>query len=62
MDIQTKLKYILEQQEQNVALEQIATNLDITEKALRSFMGRQNYKCKNGIFIKKVLTPKKQRC
>ena len=53
MDIQTKLNLILEQQEQNFTIEQIAENLEMTTKAVRSFMGRQNYKCKNGIFIKK---------
>lgn len=53
MDIQTKLNLILEQQEQKLTIEQIAENLETTAKGIRSFMGRQNYKCKNGLFIKK---------
>ena len=53
MDIQTKLNYILEQQSKNVNLETIAENLNMTIKAVRSFMGRQGYNSKKGVFIKK---------
>lgn len=53
MTIEEKLNYILENQAKGVPLEEIAEGLDLTSKAVRSFMGRQGYVSKKGVFHKK---------
>lgn len=53
MNREEKLNYILEKQSEGVPLEKIAEGLDLSPKAVRSFMGRLDYISKKGVFYKK---------
>lgn len=53
MEIQEKLRIIINRQSEGVLLDDIANELNTSSKAIRDFMRRRGYTCKKGVFYLK---------